>query len=127
MLCRRCQGRFIQIGLPISNADHGLEGVATSPHKHFYIDNSIDGFMSRRKGYNVKEMDDLILVDGEEVRDWMKVRKNPEFKETTPQQERFKEYGRLVKEECGSVKGDADKMRACQSRIREKVFGKKKK
>ena len=82
--------------------------------------------MSRKKGHNVKPMGDLIIVEGEEVMDWLKVRKTPKDPKPTPQQEKFKEYGRRVKEECSGFKGDAVGMRSCQAKIRESVFGKKK-
>ena len=80
--------------------------------------------MTRRKGHNVKPMDDLIIVENEEVTDWLKVRKKPKDPKPTPQQEKFKEYGRLVKEECAPFKGDARGMKSCQAKIRERVFGK---
>jgi len=83
--------------------------------------------MSRRKGHNIKEMRDPIFVDNTIVTDWQKIRKKPENVNPTPQQEKFKEYGKKVKDECGSFRGDAKGMRSCQARIRDIVFGKKKK
>ena len=69
-------------------------------------------------------MDDLILVDGQEVNDWQRVRKRPSSVPITPQRQKFKEYGRRVREECAVFKGDPTAVKACQKRVRDEIFKK---
>jgi hypothetical protein len=80
--------------------------------------------MAKKKGRWVKDGVGQIEVDGKIYTDWKKVRKRPDTPEVlTEQQEKVKQVGGKIKEECSGL--DGCEFGACRSKVLEVVFKKK--